>query len=95
MFAGGLGGREGITIRHQRLASDNLLCLVSELYYGHRDYVSLHDAMVSTRDVKRKKELKGDLEKRDDGPHPDFVPLTAYFGYAMAVFTILPSSGGR
>eukprot|EP01046_Picozoa_sp_COSAG06_P056827 COSAG06_NODE_10879_length_1603_cov_0.962766_1_plen_447_part_00 len=65
MFAGGLGGREGITIRHQRLAADNLLCLVSELYYGHSDYVSLHDAMKSTRDEKRKEELKGDLEKRD------------------------------
>jgi hypothetical protein len=94
-FAGGMGGQSGLTIRQQRLALDNLLCLVSELYYGHKEYAALHSAMVSTEDATQQATLRGELEKRSDGPHQKFVRLPAYKQYTHVAFTVLPSSGGE
>eukprot|EP01043_Picozoa_sp_COSAG02_P079945 COSAG02_NODE_18761_length_920_cov_2.521315_1_plen_183_part_00 len=83
-----------------RLARENLLCLLSELYTGtdeYRDAIEEAVAKVKQRagytngDIATAKE-EVDKRLRDSGPCSAFVQLPMFKAYAMATFVVLISS---
>ena len=76
------GGYPGLSKRDYRLARDNLLCLISELYFGNSEYQKAVAEGTSA----------ADLEKRTDGPDARFLKLPAFLAFAKATFTVLVSS---
>ena len=76
------GGYPGLSQRHGRLARDNLLCLISELYFGDKEY---QKAVVEGTSA-------ADLKKRTDGPDERFLKLPGFLEFAKATFCVLVSS---
>jgi len=93
---------DGTTLgrREFRLAQENLLCLLSELYVGsdkYRDAMEEAVAMVKQKEGYTQADIKTaqeqvDRQLPDDGPCKKFVQLPMFKAYAMATFVVLVSS---
>ena len=98
--------REGGLSRSQlRLAQQNLLCFVSDLWLGSDGYqiaearvAAAHAAAQAADGVNgaalkaRADALATNLKAREDGPDQDYASFPVFKDYAMASFTVLISS---
>ena len=98
--------REGGLSRSQlRLAQQNLLCFVSDLWLGSDGYqiaearvAAAHAAAQAADGVNgaalkaRADALATNLKAREDGPDQDYASFSVFKDYAMASFTVLISS---